>query len=295
MVISFVPVVLLSLCAAQADSVAMTFEDKDPTTGLSVTCDRCSPGTYLRTRCSSTKKSECAPCPPGSFTEVWNHIGRCLRCGVCSHNQVVKTPCTADRDCECQCKPGYYYKQEYEMCVRHSECSSGQGVVTKGTPDQDTVCQICPEGTYADIFSAHNCTAHKSCSNAGLQLVLMGSSWHNSVCANCSELKDGADYLREILPAFFVRHNMNVKHLRRIVHKLPSGDGKRRTSDLNSSELHEQLNTWIVSARPEHIRELPSILTKTGVISAGERLDSKLRRIDIQLKSQCRGNEVEMV
>lgn len=132
MILSFVPAVLLLVFAARADSVSRTFEDKDPTSGLTVTCDRCSPGTYLRSPCSSTKKSECAPCPPGSFTEVWNHIGRCLRCGVCSNNQVVKTPCTSDRDCECQCKPGHYYNEEYEMCIQHSECPSGQGAVTKG-------------------------------------------------------------------------------------------------------------------------------------------------------------------
>uniref|UniRef100_A0A3Q4N9X7 Tumor necrosis factor receptor superfamily member 6B-like n=1 Tax=Neolamprologus brichardi TaxID=32507 RepID=A0A3Q4N9X7_NEOBR len=164
---------------------------RDPITGSPVSCDRCPPGTYLRSQCSSERKSDCAKCPHGSFTEVWNHIGRCLRCGVCSHNQVVKTLCTADRDCQCQCKPGYYYKPQYDMCLPHSACPPGQGVRAKGTPDEDTVCQTCSDGTFSEVSSAHhNCTEHKSCSGAGLGLALRGSSWHDNVCANCRDLKD---------------------------------------------------------------------------------------------------------
>lgn len=108
---------------------------------------------------------------------------------------------------------------------------------------------------------------------------------------------DGADYLREILPAFFVHHNINIKRLRRIVHKLPSQDGKRqgRNTELNSSELHQRLNAWIASATAEEIRKLPSVLTNAGASGAGERLDQKLKRVDSQLKTECRGNEVEMV
>lgn len=132
MTLSVLPVVLLSLHVVRVDSVAMTFESRDPITGSPVSCDRCPPGTYLRSQCSSERKSDCANCPHGSFTEVWNHIGRCLRCGVCSHNQVVKTPCTADSDCQCQCKPGYYYKTQYDMCLPHSACPPGQGVRAKG-------------------------------------------------------------------------------------------------------------------------------------------------------------------
>ncbi len=57
-----------------------------------------------------------------------------------------------------------------------------------GTAYEDTVCHICPNGTYSDIVSAqHNCMEHKSCDAAGLQLVLKGSIWHDSVCTSCEE------------------------------------------------------------------------------------------------------------
>ncbi|XP_023131098.2 tumor necrosis factor receptor superfamily member 6B-like [Amphiprion ocellaris] len=285
-------VLLLSLVHSDA-SPAKTFELQDPVTGKPVKCDRCPPGTYLRDRCSSTHKSQCAPCPPGSFTELWNHIGKCLRCGVCGYNMIEKTACTAASDCQCECKPGYYFKEDYDMCVRHSECPAGQGVESQGTANKDTVCHICSNNTYSDVSSAHNnCTDHQTCSDAEL---LKGSTWHNSVCANCRALKDGGEYLKEILPAFFVHLKMNIKRLRRIVHRLPLEDGKKQagTSEFSLSQLHDRINTWAASATPKQIRELPGILDKTGASSAGERLQNKLQRIDTNLKEQCAlGNEV---
>lgn len=130
---SLLPVLLLAVCCAQVDSVAvprMTFKDTDYTTGEEVECDSCPPGTYLLSSCTATRKSECAPCPPGSFTELWNHIGRCLRCAVCGYNQVMKSACSPNSDCRCECKQGYYHK--FDMCFRHSECPSGEGVQTRG-------------------------------------------------------------------------------------------------------------------------------------------------------------------
>ncbi|XP_008286536.1 tumor necrosis factor receptor superfamily member 6B-like isoform X2 [Stegastes partitus] len=286
---------LLSLSVSVA-SPPKTFDHQDPITGKPVTCDRCPPGTYLSARCSSTQRSQCAPCPSGSFTELWNHISKCLRCGVCGHNMIEKTACTANTDCQCECKPGYFFKEDYEMCVRHSECPAGQGVESKGTANANTVCHVCSNNTYSDVSSAHlNCTQHQTCSDAEL---LKGSTWHNSVCATCSELKDGGEYLKEILAPFFVHHKMNIKRLRRVVHRLPSEDGKRQpgTSELNLSELRDRINTWAATATPKQIRELPGILENTGASGVGERLQNKLQRIDTNLKEQCSlGNEVHVV
>ncbi|XP_040909805.1 tumor necrosis factor receptor superfamily member 6B-like isoform X2 [Toxotes jaculatrix] len=296
--------VLMSLRMALVDGVGapvLTYRETDPTTGKQVECERCPPGTYLRSRCTSTLKSECAPCPTGSFTELWNHIGKCLRCGVCGQNQVVKTACTANSDCQCECKRGFYYKRKYDLCVRHSECPSGQGLLTAGTADEDTVCHICPNGTFSDTVSAHhNCTEHQSCYAVGLQLLLRGSTWHNSVCMADDGLasRDGAIYLKEILPAFFLHQKTSIRRLRRIVHNLPSEDGKKQggTSQLNLSELNVRLNAWVASATPKQIREFPAILMKIGANGAGERLRNKLQRIDSKLMElSALGNEVHSV
>ncbi|KAM9340379.1 tumor necrosis factor receptor superfamily member 6B [Symphorus nematophorus] len=304
MLVSLFPVFLLALRAAQLEGVASpnpTFTDTDPITGKPLECESCPPGTYLRARCTETRRSECAPCPSGSFTELWNYIGKCLRCGVCGQNQVVKTPCTANSNCQCECKQGYFYKKTYEMCLRHSVCQTGQGVLTQGTADEDTVCNSCPNGTFSDSVSAHqNCTEHKSCKAAGSKLVLKGSSWHDSLCTSCAhdQSRDGANYLKEILPTFFVHHKIAIRKLRRIVHKLPSEDGKTQgdTSGLNLPELHQRINTWVASATAAQIRQLPDVLIKAGGNSVGERLQNKLHRIDSSLTERCDlRNEVDAV
>ena len=126
---------LLSLPGAQAAGVAapvLTFQRTDPATGDTLECDRCPPGTFLSATCTRAHRSDCAPCPSGTFTELWNHIGKCLRCRACGQNQVVKTPCAAESDRQCECEPGFYFRRSYDECWRHSECPPGQGVLTAG-------------------------------------------------------------------------------------------------------------------------------------------------------------------
>ncbi|KAK5854602.1 hypothetical protein PBY51_004782 [Eleginops maclovinus] len=301
MLVSLLPfMLLLSLRIARSEDVAPIVRTFTYTaTGESLECDMCPPGTYLRARCTATQKSVCSPCPSGSYTELWNYIGRCLRCGACGHFEEVKTPCTAERDCQCQCAQGYYYQRNNEMCFRHKECRSGQEVLTKGTADEDTVCHNCPTDTYSNTYSSvYNCSQHKSCNAEGLKLVLKGSAWHDSVCTNCEELnsKDGGDYLKEILPAFFVHHNIPTRRLRRIAHKLPTKDGKKQVvSGLDPSELHSRINSWVASATASQIRQLPDILKKTGV-NCDDRLVSKLQKIDSNLQQiSCAMDGVDVI
>ncbi|XP_061597587.1 tumor necrosis factor receptor superfamily member 6B-like [Cololabis saira] len=274
---------LLSLRAAPAGGAApLSYETQDPGTGEPLLCAGCPPGTFLRAPCTARTPSECAPCPAGSFTELWNYMGRCLRCGVCGHQQVLKKACTADSDCQCECRQGFYYHPQHDMCVTHSECPTGQGVLRKGTAEKDTECHICSDGTYSNISSAqHGCAEHKSCSNAGLQTVLRGSSWHDSVCANCGELKDGADYLKEIIPAFFVRYKISRKRLRRMVHRLLTEGGKQTggRSQLASS-------AWVSSATATQIRQLPAILARRRG-KAGKILQKMLSSIEEALTQMC--------
>uniref|UniRef100_A0A3Q4BLY0 TNFR-Cys domain-containing protein n=1 Tax=Mola mola TaxID=94237 RepID=A0A3Q4BLY0_MOLML len=259
------------------------------------------PGTYLRARCTSTRKSECAPCPSGSFTELWNHIGKCLRCGACGQNQAVKRACAPDSDCQCECKPGYFYRRKYDMCIRHSACPVGQGVLRNGTADRDTECHVCSHDTFSDTMSAQRaCVAHRRCQAAGLQLLLRGSKWHDSMCASCQQdrIRDGANYLRDLVPVFFLHQKMPVRRLRHIVHRLPSQDGRRQaaSSGLNVSALHDRIGAWVASAASPQIRQLPAILRRAGAHGAGDKLENKLQRMDARLRELCAaGNEVEQV
>ncbi|RVE67059.1 hypothetical protein OJAV_G00113560 [Oryzias javanicus] len=268
----------------------LTYERRDFVTGKPVKCTGCQPGSYLRAHCTTTQSSQCAPCPRGTFTELWNYIGKCLRCGVCGINQVVKKQCTAFSDCQCECKEGFFLNPNYNMCTRHSECPSGQGVLTEGTAEKNTVCQTCPDGTFSNISSARlNCTNHKSCSDAGLKTVLRGSSWHDSVCGNCDQPKDGAEYLKEILPDFFVHHKMTIKKKRRLVHKLLSESGEKDsgTSQMNFSQLQRKIEEWIPSSTSNQVQKLLEIMSKVGAESNAEKLKSKLNRINRFLTEDC--------
>ncbi|XP_060948343.1 tumor necrosis factor receptor superfamily member 6B-like [Limanda limanda] len=294
---SLVSMVLLVVHAVLLDG-ALTFKQTDPVTGTQLVCEGCAPGTYLRARCTDTSRSECAPCAPGSYTEIWNYIRKCLRCSTCGRYEVARTRCTAHSDTQCACKEGLYRPTQNHMCTRHRACASGEGVLSKGTSEQNTVCHVCSNGTFSDSVSAlQNCTAPKSCDGAGQHLLLRSAPWHDSVCTSCSELRDGASYLREILPAFFLHHSMSEKRLRRLVHLLPSEDGKSQggTAALQLPELNARLNTWIASAAEKQIRQLPAVLKRIGTGSSGERLHSKLQRIDSGVQQLCGalGNEVE--
>lgn len=132
MVLSLLSMLLLSALTLQVEAQSRTYRATDPSTGRSLECDRCPPGTYLLERCTSTRKTQCSTCPPGTFTELWNYIPKCLRCGACAENQVVKTACAPDTNCKCECTEGFYYKKNYDMCLRHKECGTGEGVLTKG-------------------------------------------------------------------------------------------------------------------------------------------------------------------
>lgn len=100
---------------------------------------------------------------------------------------------------------------------------------------------------------------------------------------------DNAEYYKEIIQAFFMHHKMNIKRLRRIVLKLLSEDGKKpgKPLELNLSELHSQISSWVSSATAAQIRQLPDIVIKVGASSIGEKLQKKLNQTDASLTESC--------
>lgn len=284
-------VIVVSLDCCEGHS--LTFQNDDPETGTSVTCDRCAPGTYLLKPCTANQKSNCAQCPTGSFTELWNFIPKCLRCGNCGENEVVERECSPQHDCTCKCKDGYFMKKEYASCVKHTECALGYGAVTKGSSEKDTVCKVCQSGFYSNSVSAHDvCVAHTVCGSRGQFVVLKGSIWHDAFCATCGQLKsqDGADYLREILPSFFVRQRLTIKRMRRFVlnhwAKPEEKPSRETVMSLHRRNLNELINQWVHSASTKQLRLLPTYLNSIRAPMAGIKIEEKLRGIDHQ-KAQC--------
>ncbi|XP_029587684.1 tumor necrosis factor receptor superfamily member 6B isoform X2 [Salmo trutta] len=292
----FLTVMLFSADASMALH-AQTFKNDDPFSGRSLVCDRCPPGTYLRAPCSATRKSDCAKCPKGAYTEFWNHISMCLRCSMCAENQVVKQECSPFNNCECECKEGYYFNKRYEACIKHKECPPGYGANTTGTPQQDTECVQCQPGFYSNVSSAKAiCVAHSNCEAGGLRVVLKGRGWHDTLCASCDDLKtrDGAEYLQEILPAFFIQlhQKMGLQRIRRLAMRLPQEGGKKQlrgtVMKLSRRGLNDFMNSWDQGAGKDQVRKLPEMLRKTGARNAADKLELKLKYIDQQFKL-CEG------
>ncbi|XP_010866882.1 tumor necrosis factor receptor superfamily member 11B [Esox lucius] len=270
-----------------------TFQKDYPHSGPSLVCDQCPPGTYLRAPCSSSQKSDCAKCPDGSFTELWNSITKCLRCSMCDVNQVVTKECSSSNNCQCECKEGYFFNKKYDACVKHKECMPGYGVNVTGTPHRDTQCALCQPGFYSDGFSAKDlCVAHRKCEDDGFRVVLKGREWHDTLCASCQDLKtrDGAEYLHEILPTFFIKlqQTMGIKKMRRFGMKLSQLGGKTTAREtimkLSKSGLNDFINSWVQKAGNDQVRKLPEILGKIGSPQEGEKLQCKLEYIEQQSK-----------
>uniref|UniRef100_A0A673H9F2 Tumor necrosis factor receptor superfamily member 11B-like n=1 Tax=Sinocyclocheilus rhinocerous TaxID=307959 RepID=A0A673H9F2_9TELE len=89
-------------------------------------CKNCPPGTRLGAHCTSSRETDCVPCGPGLFTEFWNYIPNCLRCGACSDHQRVVRPCNGTVNTVCECEAGFFWDQHF--CRRHTECKPGHGV-----------------------------------------------------------------------------------------------------------------------------------------------------------------------
>lgn len=86
---------------------------------------------------------------------------------------------------------GWKISSEKVLVLKKSEGLCGSRPSPAGTAEEDTVCQVCPNGTFSDaVSSVQNCTEHRGCAAAaGLQLLLRGCTWHDSVCVSCTELR----------------------------------------------------------------------------------------------------------
>ncbi|XP_013873329.1 tumor necrosis factor receptor superfamily member 1A isoform X2 [Austrofundulus limnaeus] len=88
----------------------------------------------------SDKKYFCKKCDKDSYTEIKNHIKRCLKCSTCSHSEVVVKPCSFTSNTKCGCKPGFFYVQE-NMCW---DCSKVTGTTHADFKKQCTSTTVLP-------------------------------------------------------------------------------------------------------------------------------------------------------
>uniref|UniRef100_H3CW68 TNFR-Cys domain-containing protein n=1 Tax=Tetraodon nigroviridis TaxID=99883 RepID=H3CW68_TETNG len=194
-----------------------TYEHHDPSTGKTLLCDKCRPGTHLAAHCTPSTPTKCLPCEENQFTELWNYLPRCLYCSnYCDDSQEVAKECSATNDRVCRCKEGLYSSSGF--CFSHSECQPGLGVKLAGTSETDTVCERCVDGYFSNSSSANEpCVKHQECA-PGQTALLNGSASQDALCGTCEDLarRVGETY-RSFIAGFFGTHKMRPKKMRRLI------------------------------------------------------------------------------
>ncbi|XP_077431260.1 uncharacterized protein LOC144057496 [Vanacampus margaritifer] len=265
-----------------------TFKYRDPSTGGTLACNKCPPGTHMTAHCTAAKQTQCAPCRDGHFTELWNYLPKCLYCNnFCTGDKVVQTECAPRNNRVCGCKEGYYMTEDY--CNKHSECAQGYGILTRGTLQNDTVCQKCSDGFFSASSSAvETCAKHKQCVN--VQLVLFnGTASHDTMCGLCEDLANGGELLRTFLSRFISMHRMRSVKMRRFFNRYIDKSGEEEHI-MRSSLTHHQwrhhclsrIRIWLQKTPKEQLKKLPHMLRACPLVSMAKKLDKRLKEIEGQ-------------
>ncbi|KAF7665965.1 hypothetical protein LDENG_00126050 [Lucifuga dentata] len=241
----------------------------------------------MAAHCTTTTPTECVPCKPEHFTELWNYLSRCLYCSnVCMNNQEVEKECSPVSNRVCRCKAGYYWTDDF--CIRHSKCDPGYGVKTKGTSHSNTVCEKCADGFFSNTSSAlEPCLKHGKCASGGKIVLLPGSRFHDPVCGTCKDLGNGDEVLRTFLSEFFNLHRIPVVKLKTFVNRyipISSEDGCCRVMVLPEHRglLLEQIKSWLVQAPVEQLKRVPQMFRVSRIFSLAEKIEKRFKEIEQQ-------------
>ncbi|XP_051879408.1 tumor necrosis factor receptor superfamily member 11B-like isoform X2 [Pristis pectinata] len=259
-------------------------------------CEQCPPGTYRKTHCNTSKRTECAPCPDSHYTAYWNSLDECQYCNVfCKEYQYVKHECNSTHNRVCECVEGRYF--EFEFCLKHSECPPGFGVKKLGTPYINTECMQCPKGFFSTNKSAiQPCQKHTNCSLFGLKQVLQGDAFQDNVCLPC-EKRDASSLecldppiekdialCDEAIFKFIARQKLTSKQLRVLLESLPGKGGGtqhsqwvRRTKE-GQIQMFIQLKQWkIENPNIDTVKALMCALRKANAPNVYKKLLRKFR------------------
>eukprot|EP00066_Takifugu_rubripes_P014521 XP_011603787.1 PREDICTED: tumor necrosis factor receptor superfamily member 11B-like [Takifugu rubripes] len=266
-----------ALCASSVVDSTPTYEHQDPSTGKTLLCDKCPPGTHMAAHCTPSTSTKCVPCGENHFTELWNYLPRCLYCGnFCYENQEVETECSATSNRVCRCKEGFYSSSDF--CFRHSECKPGLGVKTKGTSKTDTVCEHCADGYFSNSSSAEDpCVKHRECA-PGQNVLLCGSVYHDAVCGTCEDLASQGEIYRVIVSRLFKTQRMRLGKMRKFVARYVSKPG--RPISRHRGTLLEQITLWLSEAPVEQLKKLPEVLRATQLNSLADKLEKTVSALN---------------
>uniref|UniRef100_A0A2K5Z943 Tumor necrosis factor receptor superfamily member 11A n=1 Tax=Mandrillus leucophaeus TaxID=9568 RepID=A0A2K5Z943_MANLE len=150
-------------------------------------CNKCEPGKYMSSKCTTTSDSVCLPCGPDEYLDTWNEEDKCLLHKVCDTGKALVAVdagnSTAPR--RCACTAGYHWSQDCECCRRNTECAPGLGAQHPLQLNKDTVCKPCLAGYFSDAFSSTDkCRPWTNCTSLGKTVEHHGTEKSDVVCSS---------------------------------------------------------------------------------------------------------------
>ncbi|XP_073069281.1 tumor necrosis factor receptor superfamily member 11A isoform X2 [Manis javanica] len=183
---------LLALCALLGP-LQVTFQITPPCTSrrhyehFGRCCNRCEPGKYMSSKCTTTSESVCLPCGPDEYLDTWNEEDKCLLHKVCDTGKalVAVEPGNRTAPRRCACTAGYHWSADCDCCRRNAECAPGFGAQPPVQLNKDTVCEPCPAGYFSEAFSStEKCKPWTNCTVFGETEAHHGTDKSDVVCSS---------------------------------------------------------------------------------------------------------------
>uniref|UniRef100_A0A9L0JXW6 Tumor necrosis factor receptor superfamily member 5 n=1 Tax=Equus asinus TaxID=9793 RepID=A0A9L0JXW6_EQUAS len=150
-------------------------------------CNKCEPGKYMSSKCTTTSESVCLPCGPDEYLDTWNEEDKCLLHKVCDTGKalVAVEPGNRTAPRRCACTAGYHWSEDCDCCRRNAECAPGFGAQPPVQLNKDTVCQPCLLGYFSDAFSStEKCKPWTNCTILGKMEAHHGTDKSDVVCSS---------------------------------------------------------------------------------------------------------------
>ncbi|XP_045646182.1 tumor necrosis factor receptor superfamily member 11A isoform X3 [Ursus americanus] len=183
---------LLTICALLGP-LQVTFQIAPPCTRerhyehFGRCCNKCEPGKYMSSKCTTTSESVCLPCGPDEYLDTWNEEDKCLLHKVCDTGKalVAVEPGNRTAPRRCACTTGYHWSADCDCCRRNAECAPGFGAQHPVQLNKDTICEPCLVGYFSDAFSpTEKCKPWTNCSILGETEVRHGTDKSDVVCSS---------------------------------------------------------------------------------------------------------------
>ncbi|XP_006837641.1 PREDICTED: tumor necrosis factor receptor superfamily member 11A [Chrysochloris asiatica] len=202
-----------TLLSSQKGFEVVTFQIAPPCTSerhyehFGRCCNKCEPGKYMSSKCTTTSESICLPCGPDEYLDTWNEEDKCLLHQVCDTGKalVAVEPGNRTAPRRCACTSGYHWSDDCTCCRRNAECAPGFGAQHPLQLNKDTVCKPCLAGYFSETFSSTDkCKPWTNCTTLGKTEKHRGTEKSDVVCSSFLPSRQPTNEPQIYLPSLII-------------------------------------------------------------------------------------------